>query len=49
MNEDNRIEKIILDMLNYYYNKETFYDCEEYRKQGAIDVLEGLLEILSKE
>lgn len=40
------MESIVRDMLEEYENKETYTDCEEYRREGAVGVLEELLEII---
>jgi hypothetical protein len=37
------IEQDVKDLLKHYENLETYTDCEEYRKQGAISALEKLL------
>lgn len=39
------IEQDVKDLLKYYEHLETYTDCEEYRKQGAISALENLLNI----
>lgn len=43
---DEETKNIILKLLEKYKNKQTYTDCEEYRKQGAISALEELLEEL---
>ena len=40
------IESIVKDMLEEYENQKTYTDCEEYRREGAIGVLEKLLDII---
>ena len=39
------IEEDVKDLLSEYKNQYTYTDCEEYRRQGAIDALERLLEM----
>ena len=39
------IEEDVKDLLNEYENRDTYTDCEEYRRQGAIAALERLLEM----
>ena len=41
------MENIIKDLLGKYENQETYTDCEEYRREGAVGVLEELLEIIN--
>lgn len=43
---DKETENIIRKLLEKYKNKQTYTDCEEYKKQGAISALEELLEEL---
>ncbi len=38
----------IEDLLQHYHNFETYTDCEQYRKEGAIAALERLIEILNE-
>lgn len=42
------IESVILDMLENYKNQETYTDSEWYRREGAIESLENLLERLNE-
>lgn len=42
------IESTIDDLLQYYNNMETYTECEQYRKEGAIGALEQLMEILNE-
>ena len=42
------IESIVKDMLEEYENQKTYNDCEEYRREGAIGVLEKLLDIINE-
>lgn len=42
------IEATIQDLLSEYENKETYTDCEQFRKEGAISALENLLETLNE-
>ena len=44
LNKDMEAYDKIKAMITEYESKKCNYDCEEYRKQGAIDVLETLLE-----
>lgn len=44
LNSDMEAHNIIKSMIAEYENRQCNYDCEEYRKQGAIEVLERLLE-----
>lgn len=37
------LEQDVKDLLKHYESLETYTDCEEYRKQGAISALEKLL------
>lgn len=37
----------IVALLTEYESINTYTDCEEYRKQGAIEVLERMIDILS--
>ena len=39
------LEGDVKDLLKHYENLETYTDCEEYRRQGAVGVLEQLLEM----
>ena len=41
------MEDIIKGLLEKYENQETYTDCEEYRREGAVGVLEELLEIIN--
>ena len=41
------VEQLIKDLLKKYENMQTYTDCEEYRREGAIGALEGLLEMLN--
>ena len=41
------MENIIKDLLGKYENQETYTDCEEYRREGAVAALEELLEIIN--
>lgn len=41
------MEDIIKDLLEKYENQQTYPDCEEYRREGAVSVLEELLEIIN--
>ena len=38
------IENLIKAMITEYENQKCYYECEEYRKQGAISALEETLE-----
>lgn len=40
-------ESLIEDMIEEYKNKQSYYDTEALRKQGAIEALEKLLKRLS--
>lgn len=42
-----RIRMAVYDMLREYENRTTYTDCEEYRKEGAVGVLEDLIEKIS--
>lgn len=42
------IESVIEDLIKEYENKKTYTDCEEHRKEGAIEALENLLKILNE-
>lgn len=44
LDKDIEAHEKIKTMLSEYENRKCNYDCEEYRKQGAIEVLEKLLE-----
>lgn len=44
LNKDIEAHNKIKAMITEYESKNCNYDCEEYRKQGAIEVLERLLE-----
>jgi hypothetical protein len=37
----------IVALLTEYESRKTYTDCEEYRKQGAIEVLERMIDMLS--
>lgn len=39
------IEVDVKDLLKYYQTLETYTDCEEYRREGAVSALERLLEM----
>ena len=39
------LEYSVKELLAYYNNLETYTDCEEYRREGAIDALERLLKM----
>lgn len=41
------MEDIIKGLLEKYENQETYTDCEEYRREGTVGVLEELLEIIN--
>ena len=41
------MEDIIKDLLKKYESQQTYTDCEEYRREGAVSVLEELLEIIN--
>lgn len=41
------VEQVIRDLLKKYENQQTYTDCEEYRREGAVGVLEELLEMLN--
>ena len=40
------MENIVTNMLEEYENQKTYTDCEEYRREGAVGVLEELLETI---
>lgn len=40
------MENIVTNMLEEYENQKTYTDCEEYRREGAVSVLEELLETI---
>ena len=43
------LEESVKELLEYYNKLETYTDCEEYRKQGAMGALERLLEMWNEE
>jgi hypothetical protein len=43
------MEDIVKDLFKKYENQQTYTDCEEYRREGAISVLEELLEIINRD
>lgn len=42
------MENIVTNMLEEYENQKTYTDCEEYRREGAVGVLEELLETIKE-
>ena len=51
MSQENKtyedIEQLIKDLLKKYENLQTYTDCGEYRREGAVGVLEDLLEMIN--
>ena len=43
------LECSVIELLSYYNNLQTYTDCEEYRREGAIDALERLLKMWNGE